>query len=64
MNWLQVGYQYTAGGIFFFVSLWVCLRLGAAKRDNASDRRALKYLVAGIAGYAVMHVVWILAATP
>ena len=62
MIWPQLTYQYFFGGVFFFVTLWLCFRPGAGELDNPSDRRALIYLVAGFAGYLAMHLGWILLA--
>lgn len=64
MNWPQLIYQYSVGGTFFFVTLWLCFRLGAADIKNSSDRKALIYLIAGIAGYFAFHTIWIILATP
>lgn len=64
MNWPQVIYQYTVGGIFFFVTLYLCFHLGAADLKNSSDRRALIILVIGFFGYLAMHVTWIVLASP
>lgn len=63
-NWLQFGYQYAAGGCFFFVTLLICLQKGASDLKNPSDRRAVIYLLAGFAGYMAFHLAWIILASP
>ncbi len=62
-NWLQLAYQYIVGGLFFFITLYLCFRPGASDPKNPSDRRALIYLLVGFAGYLIMHTAWILFAT-
>jgi hypothetical protein len=62
-NWPQFAYQYIVGGIFFFVTLYLCFRPGASDPENPSDRRALKYLLVGFVGYALVHAAWVLFAT-
>ena len=64
MNWPQVVYQYTMGGIFFVVTLCLCLRLGAADLRNSSDKKAVVYLIVGFFGYLIFHVTWIVLASP
>jgi len=63
MNGPQLIYQYTAGGLFFFITLYLCFRPGANDLDDVSDRRALIYLILGFAGYFIMHSLWIILAT-
>ncbi len=63
MNWPQVIYQYTVGGIFFLVTLGLCLRLGAADMKNSSDKKAVIYLIAGFFGYLILHVAWVVLAS-
>ena len=60
MNWLQLGYQYGVGGLFFVVTLLLCLR--GATRGNRSDMRARNFCVAGLIGYFLFHVTWIVLA--
>jgi hypothetical protein len=62
MNWLQLAYEYILGGLFFFVTLRLCFGPGAASLRSAADRRTLAWLLAGLAGYLVLHLVWIVAA--
>ena len=62
MNWLQFGYQYVVGGLFFFITLYLCFRPGASDPQNPSDRRALIYLLIGFAGYLGGHALWIVVA--
>ncbi|NLH16328.1 MAG: hypothetical protein GX455_07105 [Phycisphaerae bacterium] len=64
MNWLQVIYQYTMGGIFFVVTLSLCLYFRAADLKNRSDKKAVIYLILGFFGYLIFHVVWIVLASP
>jgi len=64
MNWPQVAYQYSVGGIFFLVTLLLCLRLGAADLKNRSDKKAVIYLIVGFFGYLIFHVTWIVLASP
>ena len=63
MNWVQLIYEYTAGGIFFGVTLYLCLKTGAATLANASDRRAVFYLLIGLAGYFFAMTLWIILAS-
>ena len=63
MNWPQLAYQYHVGGLFFFITLYLCLRPGASDLKNPSDRRAFIYLLIGFAGYLCAHTIWILIAT-
>ncbi len=62
MNWLQLAYQYIVGGLFFFITLYLCFGPGASSRENPSDRRALFYLLIGYAGYFILHTAWIILA--
>ena len=41
MNWPQLAYQYGIGGLFFLVTLFLCIRLGAADLSVPSDRRTI-----------------------
>ena len=63
MNWLQLVYQYSIGGVFFGVSLWLCFQLGAARMRNPSDRRALWICLIGFVGYLLFHTTWIVLAS-
>jgi len=63
MNWLQLSYQYIVGGLFFFVTLYLCFRPGASELGNSSDRRALVYLIVGFIGYLAMHTAWVILAS-
>ena len=64
MNWLQLGYEYAMGGVFFFVTLWLCFRGGEASAlKNPSDRRTLVILLAGFVYYFLTMTVWILLAS-
>jgi hypothetical protein len=63
MNWLQLSYQYLVGGAFFFITLYLCFRPGAGDLKIGSDRRALRYLLIGFAGYLAMHTFWIIFAS-
>lgn len=60
MNWLQLGYQYGVGGLFFTVTLILCSR--GQGRKNGSDRRTRNACIAGIFGYFAFHLLWIFAA--
>jgi len=62
MNWTQLAYQYIVGGLFFFITLYLCFRPGASNCRNPSDRRALYYLLIGFAGYLAVHTAWIILA--
>ncbi len=61
MNWIQLLYQYGIGGLFFAVTLLLCFRLGASKK-NASDRKTLVICLAGFVSYLAVNTAWILAA--
>jgi len=61
-NWPQLIYQYGVGGVFFFITLYLCYRPGASDSRNPSDRKALYYLLLGFAGYLAVHIVWIIIA--
>jgi hypothetical protein len=61
MNWLQLGYQYGVGGLFFAVTLILCFR--GANSKNRSDHRARLACVAGLAGYFLFHLTWITLAS-
>ena len=63
MNWVQLIYEYTAGGIFFAITLYLCLKTGAATLQNASDRKAVFYLLIGLAGYFFAMTMWIILAS-
>jgi hypothetical protein len=63
MNWLQLIYEYIAGGLFFFITLYLCLATGATRLKNASDRKAVYYLLIGLAGYFFAMLGWILLAS-
>lgn len=63
MNWPELIYQYAVGGLFFFLTLYICFRPGASDPKNPSDRKSLIYLLIGFAGYLVAHTAWILLAT-
>lgn len=62
MNWLQFGYQYLVGGLFFLVTFYLCFRPGASDLDNPSDRRAFIYLIIGFVAYLGGHALWIVIA--
>ncbi len=63
MNWPQLAYQYGVGGIFFLVTLVLCLRLGAANMSVPSDRRTVLLSVFGFFAYLGVHTMWILLAS-
>jgi len=63
VNWLQLSYQYAVGGVFFFLTLYLCFRPGASDLRNFSDRRALIALLAGLVGYLAFHTAWIVLAS-
>jgi hypothetical protein len=58
-RWLQLIYQYVIGGLFFFITIYLCFRPGAADIKNPYDRRMLMYLIVGFAGYLSVHTVWV-----
>jgi hypothetical protein len=62
MNWLQLIYEYTAGGIFFFITLYIALRSGGSDLKNPSDRMAVMYLIGGLVVYFIAITLWILLA--
>ncbi len=62
-NWPQLIYQYTLGGLFFFVTLALCFRSGASDLKVISDRRSLIYVVLGLVGYLTFHITWIVLAS-
>ena len=62
MTWPQLAYQYIIGGLFFFVTLYLCFRPGASDRKNQSDRKTLWYLLFGLACYFTVHTLWIILA--
>ena len=62
MNWAQLSYQYIVGGIFFFVTVYLCFRPGGNTLKNPSDRRSFIYLMIGFFGYLAFHTVWIILA--
>lgn len=59
-QWL---YQYSVGGAFFFVTLWLCFRLGGAEADHPADRRSRWILILGLIGYFCGHGLWIFLAS-
>lgn len=61
-NGAQLAYQYLVGGAFFFVTLWLCFRLGGARKDHPEDRRAGKILLGGFGAYLAAHILWIVLA--
>lgn len=63
MNWPQLVYQYGIGGLFFLVTLIMCLRLGAADMRVPSDRRTVWVSVFGFFAYLGVHSLWILLAS-
>ncbi len=63
MNWPQLAYQYGIGGVFFLVTLVMCLRLGAANMSVPSDRRTVWLSVFGFFAYLGVHTTWILLAS-
>lgn len=63
MNWSELLYQYGIGGIFFLVTLVMCLRLGAADMAIPSDRRTVWISVFGFFAYLGAHTGWILLAS-
>jgi len=63
MNWVQLAYQYGIGGAFFLITLFLCTRPGTADWNTPSDRRSIVWLIAGLVGYFIMHVIWILLAS-
>ncbi|MFH1725329.1 MAG: hypothetical protein ABII00_12010 [Elusimicrobiota bacterium] len=63
-NGAQLAYQYLVGGAFFFVTLWLCFRLGGAQKDHPQDRKSAKILLIGFAAYFCAHTLWIVLAGP
>jgi hypothetical protein len=63
MNWLQLAYQYTIGGLLFATTMIGCLRLGAIDRRVPSDRWIVRILVLGFVGYFAFHLSWIMLAS-
>jgi len=63
LNGWQWLYQYSIGGLFFFLTLWLCFRLGGAEADHPADRRTRRILILGLIGYAGGHGLWILLAS-
>ncbi|MFH1532160.1 MAG: hypothetical protein ABIK09_15655 [Pseudomonadota bacterium] len=63
MNWAELAYQYSIGGVFFLVTLLMCLRLGAANMAVPSDRWTVWISVAGFFAYLGVHSAWILLAS-
>ena len=63
MNWPQLAYQYGIGGVFFLVTLFLCIRLGAADLSVPSDRRTVWISVVGFFAYLAVHTTWILLAS-
>ena len=63
MSWPQLAYEYGIGGLFFAVTLALCFRKGGADKKNRSDRRTFRICLAGFAGYLLLHVAWIVAAS-
>ncbi len=63
MNWAELAYQYGIGGVFFLVTLLMCLRLGAANMAVPSDRRTVWISVVGFFAYLGVHTAWILLAS-
>ncbi len=64
MNWPQLAYQYGFGGLFFAITLLLCVKRGAVDTKAPSDRKAVKMAVFGFFGYLLVHTAWILAVTP
>ncbi len=59
MTWFEYGYQYIVGGLFFFITMWLCFRPGGADIKHPADRRSMIFLLVGFVGYIVVHGVWI-----
>ena len=62
MNWVQLAYEYGVGGLFFFITMYLCFRPGGSSLAHPIDRRAFWILILGFAGYLGAHVAWILLA--
>lgn len=62
MNWVQLAYEYGVGGLFFFVTMYLCFRDGGSSLRHPVDRRTFRILILGFAGYFVAHVAWIILA--
>jgi hypothetical protein len=62
-NLWQWVYEYTVGGVFFFITLWLCFRLGGAEADHPADRRTRLILILGLIGYFCGHGLWIYLAS-
>jgi hypothetical protein len=62
MNWVQLAYEYCVGGLFFFITMYLCFREGGSSLSHPVDRRAFWILMLGFAGYLAGHILWILLA--
>ena len=63
MNWPQLLYQYGIGGVFFLVTLLLCLGCGAVDGRVPTDRRTVWISVVGFFAYLGIHTAWILLAS-
>ena len=61
MNWLQFGYQYGIGGLFFAATMCLCVRQGGSALETASDRWTKRLLLAGLVLFTAVNVLWICA---
>jgi hypothetical protein len=59
--WICWLYQYTVGGVLFFGAIGLAVRSGAARLEEARDRRLLGVLLAGYFALAALHACWIAA---
>ncbi len=57
-NWLQIGYQYILGGLFFAITLYLAFKEKGSSLENPEDRWMLRILIGGYFGYLAMHVAW------
>jgi hypothetical protein len=62
MNWLQLAYEYGVGGLFFFITMYLCFREGGSSLDHPVERRTFWILLFGFIGYLGVHVIWIFLA--
>lgn len=61
--WLPYIYLYGAGGVIFFVGLWMVLKSQGFDKKRPADRKWIGILVFGFVYYASLHGIGIYAAT-
>ncbi len=58
-HWLPFVYQYTVGGLFFVLGLYIAIQKKVLVLSNIQDKKIFIQLVVGLLFYGCVHGLWI-----